>query len=199
MPLTAINFSNNALSSLVMKPYSAEDVFAHVLIDVHAHGLRLYREARRTPNRDGDLVAHPVHVDDDRLGCFSRSIPRRCEIIRTIGYEIRDSNPLLQFKGCISVRVRPFSLKRKGLNWRKGLLSLIMRRRFFVDQVRNGHAEISGDDARHLTRVLRVEAGQRYEISDNRAVYLAEIETARKEHVISGRWKNCRWSSRPCA
>lgn len=53
-----------------------------------------------------------------------------------------------------------------------------------MDQVRNGKAEISGDDARHLTRVLRVEAGQRYEISDNRNVYLAEIETARKEHVI---------------
>ena len=32
--------------------------------------------------------------------------------------------------------------------------------------------------------MLRVEAGQRYEISDNRNVYLAEIETARKEHVI---------------
>jgi 16S rRNA (uracil1498-N3)-methyltransferase len=59
-----------------------------------------------------------------------------------------------------------------------------MRRRFFVDQVRNGHAEISGDDARHLTRVLRVEAGQRYEISDNRDVYLAEIEAARKERVV---------------
>ena len=59
-----------------------------------------------------------------------------------------------------------------------------MRRRFFVDQVRNGHAEISGDDARHLTRVLRVEPGQRYEISDNRDVYLAEIESARKEHVV---------------
>src|SRR5258708_937193 len=59
-----------------------------------------------------------------------------------------------------------------------------MRRRFFVDQVRNGHAEISGQDARHLTRVLRVEVGQRYEISDNRNVYLAEIETARKEHVL---------------
>ena len=58
-----------------------------------------------------------------------------------------------------------------------------MRRRFFVDQVRNGRAEISGDDARHLTRVLRVEVGQRYEISDNRSVFLAEIETARKEHV----------------
>jgi 16S rRNA (uracil1498-N3)-methyltransferase len=59
-----------------------------------------------------------------------------------------------------------------------------MRRRFFVDEVRNGHAEIEGDDARHLTRVLRVEVGQRYEISDNRNVYLAEIETARKEHVV---------------
>jgi len=58
-----------------------------------------------------------------------------------------------------------------------------MRRRFFVDEVRSGRAEISGDDARHLTRVLRVEAGQRYEISDNRNLYLAEIETARKEHV----------------
>jgi 16S rRNA (uracil1498-N3)-methyltransferase len=58
-----------------------------------------------------------------------------------------------------------------------------MRRRFFVEEVRNGRAEVSGDDARHLTRVLRVEAGERYEISDNRNVYLAEIETARKEHV----------------
>jgi 16S rRNA (uracil1498-N3)-methyltransferase len=59
-----------------------------------------------------------------------------------------------------------------------------MRRRFFVDQIRNGQAEINGEDARHLTRVLRVEPGQRYEISDNRNVYLAEIETARKEHVV---------------
>jgi 16S rRNA (uracil1498-N3)-methyltransferase len=59
-----------------------------------------------------------------------------------------------------------------------------MRRRFFVDQVRNGRAQIEGEDARHLTRVLRVEPGQRYEISDNRNVYLAEVETARKEHVV---------------
>jgi len=59
-----------------------------------------------------------------------------------------------------------------------------MRRRFFVEQVRNGQAELSGDDARHLTRVLRVEPGERYEISDNRNVFLAEIETARKEHVV---------------
>src|SRR5258708_27190180 len=59
-----------------------------------------------------------------------------------------------------------------------------MRRRFFVEQVRNGCAEVGGEEARHLTRVLRVEAGQRYEISDNRDAYLAEIETARKELVV---------------
>jgi len=59
-----------------------------------------------------------------------------------------------------------------------------MRRRFFVDEVRNGRAQIEGEDARHLTRVLRVESGQRYEISDNRNVYLAEVQTAHKEHVV---------------
>lgn len=59
-----------------------------------------------------------------------------------------------------------------------------MRRRFFVGEVRSGRAEIAGEEARHLTRVLRVEAGQRYEISDNQNVFLAEIETARKERVI---------------
>jgi 16S rRNA (uracil1498-N3)-methyltransferase len=59
-----------------------------------------------------------------------------------------------------------------------------MRRRFFVDEVRNGKAQIEGEEARHLSRVLRVEAGQRYEISDNRNVYLAEIETAHKEDVV---------------
>ena len=59
-----------------------------------------------------------------------------------------------------------------------------MRRRFFVDEVRNGRTEIAGEDAQHLTRVLRVEPGQRYEISDNRNVYVAEIETARKQQVV---------------
>src|ERR1700676_102257 len=59
-----------------------------------------------------------------------------------------------------------------------------MRRRFFVEDIRNGHAEIAGDNARHLTRVLRVEAGQRFQISTNTPEYLAEIETARKERVI---------------
>ena len=53
-----------------------------------------------------------------------------------------------------------------------------------MDEVRNGRANIAGEEARHLSRVLRVEAGQHYEISDNRDVYLAEIETAHKENVV---------------
>lgn len=57
------------------------------------------------------------------------------------------------------------------------------RRRFFVDEIHSGHAHIRGEDAHHLTRVLRVEAGQKYEISDNSNVYLAEIEAARKDLV----------------
>ncbi len=57
------------------------------------------------------------------------------------------------------------------------------RRLFFVDEVRLGRARLTGEQAHHLTRVLRVEPGQRYEISDNRELYLAEIETARKDEV----------------
>jgi len=62
-------------------------------------------------------------------------------------------------------------------------LFYMARRRFFVDEVRAGHAQIRGDDAHHLTRVLRVEPGQKYELSDNRDVYLAEVEAARKDLV----------------
>ena len=58
------------------------------------------------------------------------------------------------------------------------------RRRFFVDSIRDGLAELRGEEARHLTRVLRVEPGQRFEISDNAAAYLAEIAEARGERVV---------------
>lgn len=57
------------------------------------------------------------------------------------------------------------------------------RRRFFVDEVRGGRAQITGDDAHHLTRVLRVESGEKYELSDNTHVYLAQVEAARKDLV----------------
>ena len=45
-------------------------------------------------------------------------------------------------------------------------------------------ANLGGDEARHLTRVLRAEAGQQYEISDNQTAYLAEIVEARGGRVV---------------
>jgi 16S rRNA (uracil1498-N3)-methyltransferase len=57
------------------------------------------------------------------------------------------------------------------------------RRRFFVDSVRDGRAELSGEDARHLTRVLRAATGQLYEITDNQQLYLAEISSVAGKHV----------------
>jgi len=53
-----------------------------------------------------------------------------------------------------------------------------------VDAVRGGMAELRGEDARHLARVLRAEPGRQYEISDNRSAWLAEIVEARGERVV---------------
>jgi 16S rRNA (uracil1498-N3)-methyltransferase len=57
------------------------------------------------------------------------------------------------------------------------------RRLFFVPEVHSGAAELRGEEAKHLTRVLRVERGQLYEISDNQHKYLAEVTEAHKEGV----------------
>src|SRR5262249_53805513 len=57
------------------------------------------------------------------------------------------------------------------------------RRRFFVDSFEDGFAVLRGDDARHLARVLRAEAGQQYELSDNHKVRLAEIVHASPSEV----------------
>jgi 16S rRNA (uracil1498-N3)-methyltransferase len=73
------------------------------------------------------------------------------------------------------------------------------RRRFFIDSIHQGLAELHGDDARHLTRVLRVEPGQRFEISDNRAAYLAEIAEARGERVVFRVIEPVEWSEPPVA
>jgi 16S rRNA (uracil1498-N3)-methyltransferase len=59
----------------------------------------------------------------------------------------------------------------------------VARRRFFVSEIRRGIAELTGADADHLVRVLRVEAGQIFEVSDNRHVYLAQVDSARKSAV----------------
>jgi 16S rRNA (uracil1498-N3)-methyltransferase len=57
------------------------------------------------------------------------------------------------------------------------------RRRFFVPLVRDGRAELAGEDARHLSQVLRVEPGQVFELSDNSAVYLGQVSSVRKTEV----------------
>jgi 16S rRNA (uracil1498-N3)-methyltransferase len=57
------------------------------------------------------------------------------------------------------------------------------RRRFFVDEIRSGYAELQGEDAEHLSRVLRAQPGQRFELSDNGGLYLAEVESVEKRRV----------------
>ena len=49
------------------------------------------------------------------------------------------------------------------------------RRLFYVHAVHGGRAIVDGDSAAHLRRVLRVQAGQKYELSDGERLYLAEI------------------------
>jgi 16S rRNA (uracil1498-N3)-methyltransferase len=57
------------------------------------------------------------------------------------------------------------------------------RRLFFVDRISQDEAELHGEDAHHLTRVLRVRVGEQMEISDNLQVALAEVIEAGKSHV----------------
>ena len=46
---------------------------------------------------------------------------------------------------------------------------------FYAEDDGEGHALIQGETAEHLRRVLRVELGQQYEISDRRNVYLGRV------------------------
>lgn len=58
-----------------------------------------------------------------------------------------------------------------------------MRRRFFVDAFDGDRAELTGEAAHHLGRVLRAEAGQLYELSDGSSVRLAKIAFSGKDRV----------------
>jgi 16S rRNA (uracil1498-N3)-methyltransferase len=58
-----------------------------------------------------------------------------------------------------------------------------VRRRFFVEEFKNGGARLEGDAARHLGRVLRAEEGQLYELSDGREVFLARVERVGRDAV----------------
>jgi 16S rRNA (uracil1498-N3)-methyltransferase len=57
------------------------------------------------------------------------------------------------------------------------------RRLFFVDRISQEEAELHGEDAHHLTRVLRIGVGEQMEISDNLELALAEVIEAGKNHV----------------
>jgi 16S rRNA (uracil1498-N3)-methyltransferase len=59
----------------------------------------------------------------------------------------------------------------------------LARRRFFVDRIHGGEAELTGEEARHLARVLRAEPGQHYELSDNHRAYLVEISAVGPQRI----------------
>ena len=52
----------------------------------------------------------------------------------------------------------------------------MMRRRFFVEKFEAGRAELRGEAAEHLGRVLRADPGQVYELSDGEQVWLGRVE-----------------------
>ncbi len=58
-----------------------------------------------------------------------------------------------------------------------------MRRRFFVERFQNGSASIEGDAAHHLGRVLRVESGQLFELSDGETVWLARTGRVTRDQI----------------
>jgi 16S rRNA (uracil1498-N3)-methyltransferase len=59
----------------------------------------------------------------------------------------------------------------------------VARRRFFVPGITDGEAVLRGEDAHHLSRVLRVEAGQQFELSDGLKIYLGEVTGVSKSEV----------------
>jgi len=58
-----------------------------------------------------------------------------------------------------------------------------MRRRFFVEEFAGGSAILRGEAAHHLGRVLRAEAGQLYELSDGKCLWLARTEKVGRDEV----------------
>jgi len=66
----------------------------------------------------------------------------------------------------------------------------MMRRRFFVEKFEGGRAELRGEAAEHLGRVLRAEPGQVYELSDGEQVWLGRVERNSRAPIASARGKN---------
>jgi hypothetical protein len=66
------------------------------------------------------------------------------------------------------------------------------RRRFLVEPVHDNAAELRGEDARHLARVLRAEPGQQYEISDGDGRLPGRDRRRRKDRVMLPRRRSAR-------
>lgn len=60
---------------------------------------------------------------------------------------------------------------------------LDMRRRFFVERFDGATATLHGESAAHLTRVLRAQRDQLYELSDGEKVWVARVERAGRGSV----------------
>ena len=58
-----------------------------------------------------------------------------------------------------------------------------MRRRFFVERFDGATATLRGESAVHVSRVLRAERGQLYELSDGQKAWLARVERAGRDAV----------------
>jgi len=54
---------------------------------------------------------------------------------------------------------------------------------FYVEEIAGGRATLRGETAQHLRKVLRAEAGQKFEISDNESLYLAELVSFGKDQA----------------
>jgi 16S rRNA (uracil1498-N3)-methyltransferase len=58
-----------------------------------------------------------------------------------------------------------------------------MRRRFFVEQFDGDSAMLRGETALHLSKVLRAEPGQLFELSDGAQLWLGKVQTAVRDSV----------------
>jgi 16S rRNA (uracil1498-N3)-methyltransferase len=58
-----------------------------------------------------------------------------------------------------------------------------VRRRFFIEEFKNGQCVVTGETALHLGRVLRAQAGQLYELSDGERVWLGRIEKVARDGI----------------
>jgi 16S rRNA (uracil1498-N3)-methyltransferase len=58
-----------------------------------------------------------------------------------------------------------------------------MRRRFFVERFDGATAALRGEGAHHLSRVLRAESGQLYELSDGETVWLAQTRDVSRDAI----------------